>query len=444
MRGTPISLALRAADDEYFNGAAAGRDGAKAIDTASATQASRAGGPTRPDGAMPDGSAGAQSSRPPPEALPLDFDESGESPYLSDVPYDVRPVHLAVRVRDEVVLALARLELSLEAVAHAVAAAAREHEAKLSRLLAVALALAVATSLYVTTLLVLAALVCCDSRLLDALTSLSEDAWRRFAPPPRRRTLSSHGGSRSPGAADAALPSRDDGPEDSAADDGAADVVSGRASPQPSGGPRSPAVDRPARAVGGFRMRAGVAPRGAHHGRRRHRTGGPPKPRGFSGRWRYDRDGSDAQEEQLKVLGVPWAARMALARSSMTKRIVHDGVRWIEATTTAVITKTQTISLDGTIMAEVHPIDHSEVKCWHAVGGLPRDAPTPDKAVETPPPSSVVSVFLYTKTGNQSVITRTLEDAGETYHVVNHLVVGSTRQQIITHSYFRREPEDHG
>ena len=60
--------------------------------------------------------------------------------------------------------------------------------------------------------------------------------------------------------------------------------------------------------------------------------------------------------------------------------------------------------------------------------------------MQPPPSASVVSVMAYIKTGNVATITRTLEDAGDTYHVVNHLVV-ATGAHVVTNTYFRREPD---
>jgi hypothetical protein len=50
----------------------------------------------------------------------------------------------------------------------------------------------------------------------------------------------------------------------------------------------------------------------------------------FLGRWKLDKRRSDALEPLLKALGVPWAARLALARATLVKTIAVEGVEWVE------------------------------------------------------------------------------------------------------------------
>ncbi|KAH8057089.1 hypothetical protein JL721_9828 [Aureococcus anophagefferens] len=57
----------------------------------------------------------------------------------------------------------------------------------------------------------------------------------------------------------------------------------------------------------------------------------------------------------MKALGVPWAARVAIAKSKNAKKIAHEGRAWVEATTTAVVTKTQTLCLDGSEQKDTNP-----------------------------------------------------------------------------------------
>jgi len=164
----------------------------------------------------------------------------------------------------------------------------------------------------------------------------------------------------------------------------------------------------------------------------------------------------------MRALGVPWAARIAISKSKNTKKIAHEAKAWVEATTTAVVTKTQTLVLDGSEQRDTNPVDRSVVSIWSAVGGRPPNAPPrpdaePDKAEPPaghgpddhrpsadrfPPPPAVVTVMHYLKTGNVSTITRTLEDAGDTYHVVNELRVKAPPEVITVHTYFKRVPDD--
>lgn len=48
----------------------------------------------------------------------------------------------------------------------------------------------------------------------------------------------------------------------------------------------------------------------------------------------------------------------------------------------------------------------------------------------------------YQKTGNVSTITRTLEDGGDTYHVVNELCLKHPPDVITIHTYFTRVDDD--
>ena len=59
-----------------------------------------------------------------------------------------------------------------------------------------------------------------------------------------------------------------------------------------------------------------------------------------------------------------------------------------------------------------------------------------------PPAPAVVTVMHYQKTGNVSTITRTLEDGGDTYHVVNELCLKHPPDIITIHTYFTRVDDD--
>jgi hypothetical protein len=180
----------------------------------------------------------------------------------------------------------------------------------------------------------------------------------------------------------------------------------------------------------------------------------------------------------LKALGVPWPARAAILRSRLSIRIAHEGEAWVEASTTAVVTKTQTLVLDGTERRDTNPLDKSVVVVWSSAGGarpplappLPSvdafaeeggaGAPPPPGAAEAAvpeeaaaaaaaaagdaaaPPPAVISVMHYLKTGNVATITRTLEDDGMTYHVRNELLVKEPPDTVVNDKFFARVPDD--
>ena len=172
----------------------------------------------------------------------------------------------------------------------------------------------------------------------------------------------------------------------------------------------------------------------------------------FCGKWVFDMQRSDSPVNQLEALGVPWAARIAAARSARNKRISLNGPNeWVEATQTAMLPRsTQTLPLndEDTGHSNLHPVDRSTVIVWSAVGHRPKAGPPPDDdTTPVPPdaPDAVVSVMLYKRNGAVATIIRFCEENHQIYHVVNDLatpIKGSTNvKHLVTHSYFKRVPE---
>ena len=107
---------------------------------------------------------------------------------------------------------------------------------------------------------------------------------------------------------------------------------------------------------------------------------------------------------------MPWALRKTLNRARRTARITHEGDRWVESTTSAVITKTQELWLDGRRQRERQPNDGSDVEMTsHAERGA-------EGALV-----AVCSEFHYVKRGVTQRIRRTIEDDGATYHIRNEV-----------------------
>ena len=136
----------------------------------------------------------------------------------------------------------------------------------------------------------------------------------------------------------------------------------------------------------------------------------PSAPSPFGGEWILDHARSSSVDEHLKALGVPWALRKTLSRARRTARIAHEGDRWVESTTSAVITKTQELWLDGRQQRERQPNDGSDVEMTsHAERGA-------EGALV-----AVCSEFHYVKRGVTQRIRRTIEDDGATYHIRNEV-----------------------
>ncbi|KAJ1457461.1 hypothetical protein M885DRAFT_615280 [Pelagophyceae sp. CCMP2097] len=181
-------------------------------------------------------------------------------------------------------------------------------------------------------------------------------------------------------------------------------------------------------------------------------------PAGFSGRWVVDETRSDAPCDHLRAIGVPWAFRIALARSANVKHIAYhatgsEPAHWVEESVTSLVTKVQRLELDGRAQAETHPLDGSTVRMWTALGARPANAPPPPRtgprqphAVQTRAHAAhvgaggIVSVFLYERDGAVATITRTLEDGARTYRVHNQLL-RTDGELIVTNTYFRRDAD---
>jgi len=167
----------------------------------------------------------------------------------------------------------------------------------------------------------------------------------------------------------------------------------------------------------------------------------------FSGRWIVDNSRSDDPNLQLKALGVPWALRHALVRSPNVKRIIFQENIWTEEAETVLVSKIQHLRLDGCRQIETHPIDGTEVYLWSQVGTRPSSAPQPPPNIPLHcqlkyPGDSVISVILYSATGNLATIVRTLEDCGLTYHVQNQLYIQESKEFLLTHTFFSRHRDD--
>jgi len=79
----------------------------------------------------------------------------------------------------------------------------------------------------------------------------------------------------------------------------------------------------------------------------------------FTGRWKLNLKRSDDPSEMLKAMGVPWAARAAVARYARVVEIQQEGLRWTETMITPVVKKTVVMTLDGTPHVEMSPVDKS-------------------------------------------------------------------------------------
>ncbi|KAJ8613360.1 hypothetical protein CTAYLR_002265 [Chrysophaeum taylorii] len=164
----------------------------------------------------------------------------------------------------------------------------------------------------------------------------------------------------------------------------------------------------------------------------------------FQGEWTLDAKRSDSPVVQLHALGLPWAARVALARSPRTKRIRLFDLEWREITTTLVVNRAEILLLDGRPQTHKHPVDSTPIVVWTAVGARPNAAPPPHPARRFDvSPDAVVSIMYYERDASVATITRTIEDDG-TYKVVNDLQVGQPKDDgspptcIVTRTYFRR------
>jgi len=200
----------------------------------------------------------------------------------------------------------------------------------------------------------------------------------------------------------------------------------------------------------------------------------------FSGRWEIDRRRSSSLDLHLEALGLPWVARTVAAHSNYSCLIDHQGLWWQETSTTAVVTTTNEFRLDGRKQSEPHPMDKSECICQtrvempsspvahrsptgshlrplknatvpgsstpvtslppptaaatvssavsaaEAATASPRGGGALGGEVASPSergsgPTKVVTRTTYLKHGHSQVVSRWLEDGGETYVVANDL-----------------------
>jgi len=124
----------------------------------------------------------------------------------------------------------------------------------------------------------------------------------------------------------------------------------------------------------------------------------------------------------LKLLRVPWVARKALAKASRTVHIEHDGPEWVETIITAVMSKTSTMTIDGSVHQEISPVDKTAV------------AMTPFYADDG---ACVRSRHVFADGQMVQVISRYVIDDGATYMVHNQLLV-QDEVKAEAKSYFAR------
>ena len=146
----------------------------------------------------------------------------------------------------------------------------------------------------------------------------------------------------------------------------------------------------------------------------------------FAGRWRKNRQLSDSADEQLKALGVPWAARIAIVRAPQENVIEVDsngaGLLWLETTINAGIRKSQTYALSNEPQETENPMDHTLVTMTSRVD------------VQE---GCVVTLTEYAKSGIRQYIRRSVREAGQVFQVQNTMTL-SDGEVIETRSHFDR------
>jgi len=146
----------------------------------------------------------------------------------------------------------------------------------------------------------------------------------------------------------------------------------------------------------------------------------------FTGEFVLDVAASDDPSEMLTALGVPWIARKAIAKTSRTLYIEHDGLSWVETIVAPLITKTMQFSLDGTPSIEISPVDKSAITSVSSVDG-----------------DTVVTNNDYGEGNDKSqLITRRLAEEGRLYLVENKMTINAGQEGkekvIFTVSRFNR------
>jgi len=137
----------------------------------------------------------------------------------------------------------------------------------------------------------------------------------------------------------------------------------------------------------------------------------------FSGKWALNHERSDSQSALLKALGIPWAARAALARAPRTVCIEHDGREWVETVQAPVITRTTYFLLDGVSREEV--VWGTTLRVSVVVEG-----------------NEVVQRIAYPDGDPRAqVVRKRLVDGGSVYHVHTTLTVHPDGEYV-TNTYF--------
>lgn len=145
----------------------------------------------------------------------------------------------------------------------------------------------------------------------------------------------------------------------------------------------------------------------------------------FSGVWVQDKARSSPLDQHLAALDVPWVARRVARASTYTAAIQHAGLWWRENATTAVVSTVTELRLDGRPQRQPHPMDGSPCTCTTSVLG-----------------DRVVTRMTYLKQGHTQVVTRWLEDKGQTYVVQNDLcVAGDSAAVLHATLYFHRKDD---
>lgn len=143
----------------------------------------------------------------------------------------------------------------------------------------------------------------------------------------------------------------------------------------------------------------------------------------FIGRWKKDKARSENADEILKVLGVPWAVRVAIRSSPQENSIELDGTLWAETTKNSVVSNIQMVYLDRSEQVNVNPMDKSTSTMVSFVD---------------PTSGAVVSESDFPKQKLRQVLTRTVENEGAVYHVENRMTLVESKKELMANSYFDR------
>jgi len=157
----------------------------------------------------------------------------------------------------------------------------------------------------------------------------------------------------------------------------------------------------------------------------------------FCFEWELNKARSDDTSEHLKAIGVPWAVRLAMARTSNVKDILVRSVTasddaaadaageprrdrhalcWVEKTTTKLMSKTQELWLDRREQRDTHPLDGSIVTIVSWAEQAPKEAAASAAGAAG---WVVHSEYHYVGLGVRQHIERRIENGGATYRVIN-------------------------